>query len=62
MCPADRTVKPNLWKICDLDAGVEKYGRRKAKGWDEVWQKWEENKRTGEVETEMAEFPPLYCE
>lgn len=60
--PDDCTVNPDLWKICDLDAFVEKYGPLKAKGWDEVWQKWEENKRTGEVETEMAEFPPLYCE
>ncbi|ROT11393.1 hypothetical protein EEL42_01465 [Muribaculaceae bacterium Isolate-100 (HZI)] len=60
--PDDCTVNPDLWKIYDLDAFVEKYGPLNAKGWDEVWQKWEENKRTGEVETEMAEFPPLYCE
>ena len=52
--PDDCTVNPDLWKIYDLDAFVEKYGPLKAKGWDEVWQKWEENKRTGEVDTEIA--------
>ncbi|WP_295729686.1 hypothetical protein [uncultured Muribaculum sp.] len=60
--PEDCTVNPDLWKIYDLDKFVEWYGPLNAQGWDEVWRKWEESKRTGEVETEMAAFPPLCCE
>ncbi|WP_300301196.1 hypothetical protein [uncultured Muribaculum sp.] len=60
--PEDCVVNPDLWKLYDLDKFVEWYGPLNAQGWDEVWSKWEESKRTGEVETEMAAFLPLCCE
>ncbi|WP_295729995.1 hypothetical protein [uncultured Muribaculum sp.] len=43
--PEDCTVNPDLWKIYDLDKFVEQYGPLNARGWDEVWRKWEESKQ-----------------
>lgn len=52
--PEDCTVNPDLWKIYDLDKFVELYGPLNAKGWDEVWQKWEESKLSGEEDSKLS--------
>lgn len=52
--PEDCTVNPDLWKIYDLDKFLELYGPLNAKGWDEVWQKWEESKLSGEEDSKLS--------
>ncbi len=42
--PEDCTVNPELGEIYDLDEFVELYGPLNAKGWDEVWQRWQQSK------------------